>query len=437
MAVDVQTFTPGTSLWTKPANALWTEIWAIGGGGKGGNGAKGANGGNRYGGGGGGCGAWSRTFWPAADLPATLNVVCGVGGGTLGAQQRCILDTGTPAISTPAANNSLGMRFTPSVNGWITHIRYYRDTLFAHNLSIWDASGLRMGTALTDVASGSTGWREVPLATPLYVAATARITVSRTQDNQARHDGPAITTSAAANLGSLLGCYAAGADIYPNTDAGTAAAQNYNVDVVFQPELVPGDSYVGASQDAAWVYASGGGNGGDGTTAAGAGGAAGDRASSRRRGRQAPSRPHRVRRAAGRTGSGGGGGGVNSGNSGTRRRGGNQWASAGRAGGARGAAANPGGAGGAGTTFGVRRRLRRRWRGNASRRRRRRGAGGTPGGGGGGGGGVNGAPNGGGGGADWAVRAGLSSSRGWQPIPPSIGSSSMAPGPNRRRQVRA
>ena len=158
MAVDVQTFTPGTGTWTKPANALWTEMFAIGGGGAGGNGASGGAGTNRYGGGGGGSGAWSRTLWPAADLPATANVVCGIGGGGLGAQQRIIADTGQPPTLQAAGNNTLGLRFNVNAAGIITHVRYYREGNAAHTLSIWNGAGVKLGT-VTDVASAAAGWR--------------------------------------------------------------------------------------------------------------------------------------------------------------------------------------------------------------------------------------------------------------------------------------
>jgi hypothetical protein len=96
--VDVQVFTPGTTMWNKPAGAVWVEMFCIGGGGGGGSGIAGAAGAGRFGGSGGGCGAWSRALYAAVDLPASLNVQCGAAGAG-GASSTGNLTGGLPGAA--------------------------------------------------------------------------------------------------------------------------------------------------------------------------------------------------------------------------------------------------------------------------------------------------------------------------------------------------
>ena len=275
MAVDVQTFTPGSGLWTKPANALWTEMFAIGGGGCGGAGAQGGAGTNRHGGGGGGGGAWSRALYAAADLPATLSVQCGAGGGGAGygPQERSHPDQAFPSTDSAAA--TIGHRLSITADGIVTHLRYWRGSNAARKLSLWSAAGVKLGT-VTDAATASNGWRELQLPTPVVVTA-GTYTISYTTESSPYYYSSGMPGSTAPHITGATYYYTLGAtEAFPATqNAGYTAS----LDLVYQQSVTAGaaatDSYVGANQDSAWVYASAGGNGGNGSTAAGAAGAAG------------------------------------------------------------------------------------------------------------------------------------------------------------------
>lgn len=76
---NYQTFTSGTSDWTKPTNAEFVYVVCIGAGGGGGSGS-GAAAAARNGGSGGGGGAIATRLFNADDLAATVSVTIGAGG---------------------------------------------------------------------------------------------------------------------------------------------------------------------------------------------------------------------------------------------------------------------------------------------------------------------------------------------------------------------
>ncbi len=89
-SVDLQTFTSGTTNWTKPTGAKAVRVECVGGGGGGGGGVGGAAGSARIGGGGGGGGGTNSAIFNATDLASTVSVTVGAGGnggggGTSGA----------------------------------------------------------------------------------------------------------------------------------------------------------------------------------------------------------------------------------------------------------------------------------------------------------------------------------------------------------------
>jgi len=78
--------------WTKPANATLIEVWLIGGGGGGGGGRVDAN----NAGGGGGSGALTHAIFPASDVPSSVTVTVGQGGG--GGAAGSSGSAGTPTL---------------------------------------------------------------------------------------------------------------------------------------------------------------------------------------------------------------------------------------------------------------------------------------------------------------------------------------------------
>ena len=104
-STDIQIFEPASTAnpgtqtqytWTKPENAKWVQIMAIGAGGSGGGGRQGADGTVRTGGGGGAAGQASEMWTPASMLPSQLLIV--VGQGALGGA----------AATTPDKNGGSG-----------------------------------------------------------------------------------------------------------------------------------------------------------------------------------------------------------------------------------------------------------------------------------------------------------------------------------------
>jgi hypothetical protein len=100
---DVQTFTaPGVHTWTKPALAKYVRVLGRGGTGGAGSGRRGAAGTARTGGGAGGGGGFLITEFPAASLPATVQVTVGAKG--VGGSAVTLDDTdgvaGTPGGAT-------------------------------------------------------------------------------------------------------------------------------------------------------------------------------------------------------------------------------------------------------------------------------------------------------------------------------------------------
>ncbi|WP_347107724.1 DUF4082 domain-containing protein [Paenarthrobacter sp. S56] len=78
----------------------------------------------------------------------------------------------------------MGLRFTPSVDGFITGVRFYKSTANTgtHTGSLWNSSGSRLATA-TFTNETASGWQTVLFSQAVAVAAGQKYTVSYTTPN--------------------------------------------------------------------------------------------------------------------------------------------------------------------------------------------------------------------------------------------------------------
>ena len=99
--------------------------------------------------------------------------VAALGSLTLGPQERMLADTLPATLS--AGNYTLGGRFTPTVNGRITHIRYYHQGGYpdaTHKVQLWDmVSGTELASTTHVDTPAFAGWHETALPTPVLVTA--------------------------------------------------------------------------------------------------------------------------------------------------------------------------------------------------------------------------------------------------------------------------
>ena len=140
------------------------------------------------------------TFTPTAALPAGANIVAALsgvvsgGGATLPAQSWAFRTTGPAGTDTftllgnetptvPAASESspveLGMAFTPSSNGSVTAIRFFKGpgNTGSHTGSLWSSSGTRLAT-VTFANETASGWQTAQLTTPVQLTAGTDYVVS-------------------------------------------------------------------------------------------------------------------------------------------------------------------------------------------------------------------------------------------------------------------
>ncbi|WP_456632939.1 DUF4082 domain-containing protein [Bradyrhizobium sp. USDA 10063] len=158
------------------------------------------------------------------------------------------------ASSTPAGNFNdgrqveLGVKFTTSVAGQITALKFYRSASDTGTdvLDLWTATGTKLATA-TFTNTTASGWQTVQLATPVsinanttYIASyhtTGAYVASGGFFNSPVTNGPLTAPSSASAGGN--GVYAYGGTsttgLFPTNTFNSA---NYWADVVFQPQLV-------------------------------------------------------------------------------------------------------------------------------------------------------------------------------------------------------
>ncbi|MDR6506665.1 DUF4082 domain-containing protein [Arthrobacter oryzae] len=91
-----------------------------------------------------------------------------------------------PAVSDSQDGGAyeLGMKVTPSVDGFITGVRFYKSTgnTGTHAGSVWDSNGQRLASA-TFTSETASGWQKVMFTPPVPVTAGQKYTVSYTAPN--------------------------------------------------------------------------------------------------------------------------------------------------------------------------------------------------------------------------------------------------------------
>ncbi|KQW49458.1 hypothetical protein ASC77_08845 [Nocardioides sp. Root1257] len=198
------------------------------------------------------------TFTPSASLPADADVTVTVSGvvSTRGAvlpTQTWTFHTEPPTTvltslfdgQTPATTSvndgdpvELGTSFTPSVNGQVTQVRFYKGAgnTGVHTGSIWSSTGTRLAT-VTFTGESASGWQTATFASPVSLTGGQTYVVSYYAPNGHYSATGAffgsgwtsgVLTAPATNNGRYL--YGSGGG-FPNSSWN---ATNYFVDVVFR-----------------------------------------------------------------------------------------------------------------------------------------------------------------------------------------------------------
>ncbi len=207
------------------------------------------------------------TFTPSAALAAgtlytaTLSGAKDVSGNTMapyswtfttagGSSCPCGLFSSDQSPSVTSANDSssveLGVQFTPSSNGWISGVRFYKGSgnTGVHTGSLWTSSGALLSTG-TFTSETSSGWQQLLFPTPVAVSSGVTYVASYHAPNghyaaDSNYFASALTNGPLQAPANTNGVYQYGAGGFPSN---TYAATNYWVDVVFSitqpPDVVP------------------------------------------------------------------------------------------------------------------------------------------------------------------------------------------------------
>jgi hypothetical protein len=142
----------------------------------------------------------------------------------------------------PSAVN-LGVQFTPSVDGWIAGIRFYKGpgNTGTHTGELWTTGGTLLGQ-VTFTGETASGWQEADFSSPIAVNAGTTYVASYFAPSGGYSYTPAGFASAGVTNGPLAApqstAVASGNGVYsysssPSFPANTYNANNYWVDVVF------------------------------------------------------------------------------------------------------------------------------------------------------------------------------------------------------------
>lgn len=196
--------------------------------------------------------AWTYTYLQAGtgSVPIKVRAVddsANIGGTptTRNVTVSCpcsVLGSTVPA--TPAANDGdaveLGLRFTSSIDGYATGVRFYKGTgnTGTHTGRLWSSSGQLLGSVVF-TGETATGWQTAQFATPVALTPGTAYVVSYTAPaghyavaanyfaSEAKVAAPLSTTG---GFGSAPAGIYGGAGTFP---ASSFSASNYFVDVQF------------------------------------------------------------------------------------------------------------------------------------------------------------------------------------------------------------
>ncbi|MDR7083974.1 hypothetical protein J2X01_003280 [Arthrobacter ginsengisoli] len=139
--------------------------------------------------------SWSYTYIQKGLATASIKVRAVDDSANIGAPlTRNLQLTGPYSVfgqQAPAVPDSqdggayeLGLNVTPSVDGFITGVRFYKSTANTgtHNGSLWSSAGQRLATA-TFTSETASGWQSVRFGQPVAVSAGQRYVVSYTAPN--------------------------------------------------------------------------------------------------------------------------------------------------------------------------------------------------------------------------------------------------------------
>ncbi|MCA0438448.1 MAG: DUF4082 domain-containing protein [Actinobacteria bacterium] len=152
--------------------------------------------------------------------------------------------TARPVVEDAGDTNgvSLGLRFSPTSNGTITGVRFYKaaGNGGSHTGSLWSSTGARLATG-TFTGETASGWQQLTFAVPVSVVSGQTYVVSyyAPQGHYAA-DVDAVATGwtngPLSVPGTANGAYAYGVDQFPNSSYRNT---NYWVDPVFSTNLTP------------------------------------------------------------------------------------------------------------------------------------------------------------------------------------------------------
>ncbi|WP_434318717.1 DUF4082 domain-containing protein [Leifsonia sp. P73] len=162
------------------------------------------------------------------------------GGGTGGSGNPAAgvsIFSSTAVPANPAVQDSapvqLGVRFTSSVAGTITGIRFYKGAGDAgtHTVSLWSASGTQLATAASTGETAS-GWQDVFFTTPVTITANTEYRASYYTTNLAYAADVGTLSNPIVN-GPLSTLATGGAYAYSTGFPSNTVSNNYWVDVNF------------------------------------------------------------------------------------------------------------------------------------------------------------------------------------------------------------
>ncbi|MEO3807841.1 DUF4082 domain-containing protein [Sphaerisporangium sp. B11E5] len=196
--------------------------------------------------------AWTYSWKVTGVGATTIKVRAADDSGNVGAEATrnvtvecpCSLFSPSTVPNNPAENDGsaleLGVRFTPSVNGYLTGVKFYKGTgnTGTHTGTLWSSTGDPLASG-TFGGESATGWQTLNFGSPVYVTAGTEYVASYFAPNghyaadgnffryQPLVNAPLTAPKATETAGN--GVYRAGAG-FPNQ---TYNGGNYYVDVVF------------------------------------------------------------------------------------------------------------------------------------------------------------------------------------------------------------